>query len=237
MNEKLADIIVPVYNEAEILPQFFRRVRSLKLFSQLRFVFVDNSSNDNSIELIRTFRKTSPQSVLIQHNKNEGYGASLIDGMKAAITENVIIIDADCEYPPEAITDIIDALQQYEVVYTSRFLNKHDAKSIGMPLLKWLGNIIITGLFNLIFAQQTSDLYTGCKGIKTRLVQSMPFQRKGFEHVLELAVRLSVRGYRIVDIPVDFSLRTGGQSKMQHVSDTLKYLILLIYYAITRKNM
>jgi len=237
MNEKIADIIVPVYDEAENLPEFFKRVQSLRVFSQLRFVFVDNFSEDNSIELIRAFIKRYPQAILIQHKKNEGYGSSLIDGMRAAITENIIIIDADCEYPPETIMGIIESLQKHEVVYASRFLNKHNAKSAGMTLLKWSGNRIISGLFNLIFAQQTSDLYTGCKGMKTKLVQSMPFQCKGFEHVLELAARLSVRGYRIVDIPVDFSLRQEGQSKMRHISETLKYVILLIYYRLRRKNI
>jgi len=94
---------------------------------------------------------------VVEHQHNEGYGASLIDGMAAGSNDIIVIIDADCEYPPEAIPDLLVALENNQVVYTSRFLNRNNASEANMPWLKMKGNQVISGMFNLIFNQQTSQ--------------------------------------------------------------------------------
>lgn len=112
----LADVVIPVLNEREMLPEFLERIAALKL--ALNLVFVDNGSRDGTQE----FLKARPDITLIEHGENLGYGRSLIDGMAAATTGQVIIIDADCEYPPEAIPGLLEALKRQPVVYASRFL-------------------------------------------------------------------------------------------------------------------
>lgn len=222
-----ADIIVPVYNEAEILPRFYERITSLGL--DLNLIFIDNASNDDSVAIIDSFDNVQ----LIRHSTNEGYGSSLIDGMRTCTNDNIIIIDADCEYPPEAIANILTALEGNDIVYTSRLLNGNTAK---MPFLKYTGNRIISGLFNTLFGQNTTDLYTGCKGFKRHCLEGIDFKRMGFEHVLEFACLLSRQGYKIVDVPVVFEPRHTGSSKMKHLSETSKFLSLLIYYGLTLPN-
>ncbi|MDG1942973.1 MAG: glycosyltransferase family 2 protein [Halioglobus sp.] len=227
MEAPTIDVIVPVFNEAEILELFYKRISALGL--PLNLIFVDNASSDDSAHIIQGFSGAT----LIQHDINEGYGGSLIDGITYSHNDTIIIIDADCEYPPEAIPDILEALQTNDVVYTSRLLI-HPPPN--MPWLKSLGNQIISGLYNVLFGQSTTDLYTGCKGFKRHCVEGLSFKRKGFEHVLELACLLSRRGYRIVDVPVNFEPRSTGNSKMSHASETLKFLLLILFYAVTTRN-
>ena len=227
-----ADLIIPVFNEAEILETFYRRVSDLGL--NLNLIFIDNASSDASVAIVESF----PNATLIKHEYNAGYGASLIDGMKYGENDNVIIIDADCEYPPEVIPEILAALVDHDVVYTSRLYNRRSALDARMPRLKLVGNKIISFLFNTLFRQNTTDLYTGCKGFRRQCIKGLTFDRMGFEHVLEFACRISMQGYRISDIPIDYAQRSTGASKMSHLSETVKFLSLLFYFRFTvRKNI
>ncbi len=227
MEKQDADVVVPVFNEEEILKDFYRRVCDLKL--NLHLIFIDNASSDSSLKIIESF----PDVTIVRHGVNEGYGSSLIDGMKHCRNDKVIIIDADCEYPPEVIPHILTALDQHELVYTSRLFQRRSALEANMPGLKLLGNRMISGLFNRLFGQHTTDLYTGCKGFKRHCIEGLSFKRKGFEHVLEFACLLSRRGYQIVDIPIKFAPRSTGSSKMSHLSETTKFLLFLLYFRAT----
>jgi len=220
----VADIIVPVFNEEAILEDFYQRVRALNL--DLNLIFIDNASTDKSLEILQSF----PSVEIIRHQSNEGYGSSLIDGILHGKNENIIIIDADCEYPPEEIPAILARLRDQDVVYTSRFFGRKTHDEANMPYLKYLGNKIISLLYNVLFQQNVTDLYTGCKGFKRHCIEGIQFERMGFEHVLELSCRLSQRGYRILDIPVVYEPRHTGSSKMNHVSETAKFLYLLLRY-------
>lgn len=224
MEQALADVIVPVYNEADGLETFYQRVQALGL--NLNLIFIDNASEDRSCEIIEGFANTS----LIRHQSNEGYGGSILDGIAQSTHENIIIIDADCEFPPECIPDLLKSLETSAVIHASRLKGKPDATAAGMPFMKWFGNKIISGLFNLLFHQQTTDLYTGCKALRRSALTGLDLRRKGFEHVLELSARLARRGIRIDEIAVDFAPRATGVSKMQHVSELLKFLFYLLVF-------
>ena len=221
-----ADVIVPVYNEEDILEDFYRRVMALDL--DLHLIFIDNASTDRSLQILQSFSGVD----IIRHDQNEGYGSSLVDGILHGDNDNIIVIDADCEYPPEVIPEILAALEDHDVVYTSRLVGRNSSDAAKMPNLKYLGNKVISSLYNGLFRQNVTDLYTGCKGFKRRCVEGMEFKRTGFEHVLELSCRLSQRGYRIQDIPIVFEPRHTGSSKMNHVSETTKFLYLLLRYRL-----
>ncbi len=223
-NEQI-DVVIPVYNEEKGLPEFITRLTQLDL--NIHPVFVDNASTDGSLQIMRQV----PGATVITHARNEGYGASLRDGIRATTTEKILIIDADCEYPPEALPALAAELDQHSVVYASRFLDP--VRQTPMPFLKKAGNVIISGLYNFLFNQQTTDLYTGSKGFQRAAIYSLPMQRNGFEHVLEIATRLARRGYTIKEIHVPFRPRQTGQAKMKHIPETIKYLYLLLYYFIT----
>ena len=221
------DIIVPVYNEEEGLESFYARIRSIGVTANL--VFIDNASTDRTVEILKSFDDVK----LILHDKNEGYGGSINDGIRSTDGEIILIIDADCEYPPEAIPDMLRKFETQEVVYASRFL---DHQNENMPLLKRKGNQIISGLFNLLFRQRVTDLYTGCKAFRRATLSGFAMERSGFESVLEMAVHFSRSGYKISEVPVKFVSRQTGVSQMKHVSEVFKYLYFLLRYYVKGKK-
>jgi glycosyltransferase involved in cell wall biosynthesis len=221
------DVIVPVYNEEAVLEEFHRRLSALPV--PIHAIFIDNASTDSSLNIIKSF----PDVSIIEHSRNEGYGASLRDGIRSATSDRVVIIDADCEYPPEAIPEMVHRLEHCEVIYASRFLEKQQTK---MPRLKLLGNKIITSLFNVLFKQHLTDLYTGAKAFRRSVVAELPMEQVGFEHVLELAARLARAGVRIEELHVTFQPRRTGASKMSHLQETVKFCYFLFYYSFTLKK-
>lgn len=215
------DIVVPVLNEEQCIEEFYARVRALGLSDAL--IFVDNASNDRTVELIEQL----PDVRLVRHTRNEGYGASILDGIAASDGERIVIIDVDMEYPPEALPALLEALEHNPCVYASRFLTSAPA---GMPLLRRIGNRIVTGLFNLLFDQSTTDLYTGMKALRRDAFALEALRRRGFEHVIELSVLVAQAGRQIHDVPIVYTPRSRGVSKMRHVPEALKFVAFTVWY-------
>lgn len=202
------DVIVPVHNEEPCLDELYARMRALGLASTL--IFVDNASTDGTVARIETF----PEVRLIRHAVDEGYGTSVRHAIEATNRELIIIIDADLEYPPEAIPAMVAALEEHAIVYSSRFLN---GRPPGISPLRWFGNRFMTSIHNLLFNERATDLYTGMKGMRRAAFPLHLLRCNGFENAVELAGITAVSGHKMFEIPIDYRLRSGGSSKMRHV--------------------
>jgi hypothetical protein len=99
-----------------------------------------------------------------------------------------------------------------------------------MPLLRRLGNRMASALFDVLYRQHTTDVYTGMKGLRRNALPLATLRRPGFEHAAELAVLITLAGLRIHDVPVEYRPRTAGRSKMRHVPETAKLLAYLLRY-------
>lgn len=224
---EVIDVIIPVYNEEEALPGFLVELQKVPL--HLHPIFIDNGSTDNSLALLHSQQGAT----VISHDCNQGYGTSLRTGISLSTSGKIIIIDADGEYNPQVIPDIIEALEHAPVVHTSRFLAISDSDI--SPIRGW-GNRCITSVYNVLFHQQLTDLYTGCKGYCRTWVLDLPLSRNGFEHVLEITARLAKQGIPITEIPVQYKARDKGSSKMKHLRETCKYLFFVLYYALVLRK-
>jgi len=213
------DVVVPVLNEVEMLPRFLARVAALGM--DLRLICVDNGSTDGTLELLRS----RPEITLLEHGRNLGYGRSLADGLRASRAPRVVIIDADCEYPPEAIPVLLAGLESAPVVYASRFLG---GGPLDMSPLRRAGNRLLTDIFNLLYGQRLTDLYTGMKALRREAFQGLALRYNGFEHVVELAAGLAGRGLALAEAPVAYTPRQTGRSKMRHLPEVLKALWVLL---------
>jgi len=217
------DIVVPVLNEKDSIAEFYSRVGKTGYGDCL--IFVDNASSDGTAEWI----SAQPSIRLIRHRRNQGYGASIRDGIAASRSGKVVIMDADLEYPPEVIPELLATLEDHPVVYGSRFLSGSPPE---MPRMRLIGNRIISAVFNFLFRQHTTDFYTGIKGLTREAVDCLDLRRDGFEQVVEMGAKLSHAGYTIHEIPVAYRLRSHGASKMRHLPETLKYLWYVSIYRL-----
>ncbi len=227
MSSEIIDIIIPVYNEEEALPLFYQQLQALPV--SVHPIFINNGSTDNSATFLSSLKGVT----IITLETNQGYGGALRTGIHHTTSEKIIIIDADGEYLPEVIPQIVHALDDYDVVHTSRFLG---TDKLTMSGFRSTGNKCITSIFNLLFDQQLTDLYTGCKGYRREKVDWLDLERNGFEHVLEISAKLVWVGVQIHEVPVKYIERKSGVSKMNHLVEALKYGWLVLYYYFSLKK-
>ncbi len=211
------DIVIPVLNEAATLDALIARLRAACPDAVL--IFVDNGSTDGSVErLARNDRVT-----LVRHERNLGYGQSMLDGIAAGTGAAVVMIDADLEYHPEDVPAVVAALEGAEVVYGSRFLDR-SLRRASMPWPRRFGNRLVSSVFNALFQQRLTDLYTGLRGARRAAVSRLPLRTSGFDFVAELAAQAARAGMTIVEIPIGYSPRQLGTSKMRHLPELARFL-------------
>ncbi len=215
------DVVVPVFNEEGTLPEFLGRLRQACPGAQL--IFVDNASTDRSRDIL----EAEPGIRLVCHDRNLGYGQSLINGTLAGTGANVVQIDADLEYQPEDVPALVEALADAGAAYGSRFAG--DREPPGMSATRRLGNRSITGLFNALYTQRLSDLYTGLRAFRRELLV-FPCHRAGFEYVLEVGAGLARGGVAIADVPIEYRPRRSGTSKMRHFREALRFAYWLLRF-------
>lgn len=217
------DIVVPVFNEVGSIDEFYARVERLGLADAL--IFVDNASTDGTLAKLDAL----PRARVIRHATNQGWGASVRDGIAASDGERIVLIDADLEYPPEAIPRLLAALEHSPAVYCSRF---RGPRPPAMPLARRAGNALMSGFYNLLFGQRTTDFATGMKGVRRAAVPLHRLRQNGWEHGAEIAALIALSGHRIEEIQVDYTPRQRGRSKMSHLSVAFKVIICLLGYRL-----
>ncbi|MBU8853122.1 glycosyltransferase [Priestia megaterium] len=120
-------IVVPVYNEEEVIHETYRRLtevmRSTKEAYEL--LFVNDGSRDRTAEIIKEYSKQDPAVVLLDFARNFGHQIAITAGMDYARGEAVVVIDADLQDPPELILEMIEKWEQgFDVVYAKRTKRK-----------------------------------------------------------------------------------------------------------------
>jgi len=125
MAKKLISIICPVYNEQVNIYMFYDRVQAVLLPLRkkytVEYIFTNNKSTDETFELISNLRKKDTSVQVVTFSRNFGYQASVLAGLHYARGDISIVIDVDCEDPPELIPRFIENWEcGYDIVYGIR---------------------------------------------------------------------------------------------------------------------
>jgi dolichol-phosphate mannosyltransferase len=116
-------IVVPVFNEEEVLTELYKRITSVmdKLGEPYEIIFVNDGSNDGSLELMKTLHSQDNRVKIINFSRNFGHQIAITAGLDYASGEAVITIDADLQDPPEVIPSLIDKWKEgFDVAYGVR---------------------------------------------------------------------------------------------------------------------
>jgi glycosyltransferase involved in cell wall biosynthesis len=214
------DIILPIYNEEVTVEELVERLG--RACPGANLIFVDNASTDRTLEILSRLPVR-----LIRHSENLGYGRSILDGIAASSAERIVMIDADLEYWPEDVPALLARLDSADAVFGSRLLGA-PTLSRSLPWTRAMGNRLVTALFNLLFGQSLTDLYTGLRAVRRSSLPRGGLHCSGFELVLEFAARLATSGARIAEVPARYTPRAAGESKMRHARELAKFAYHLV---------
>lgn len=122
------DLIIPCYNEEEALPFLYPALCALAESERqhpMRFLFVDDGSQDNTLTLLKELAQKDPRVQYYSFSRNFGKEAAMLCGMKIASADAVGILDADMQHPPTLISDMIRALEEgYDVAAAKRSMRQ-----------------------------------------------------------------------------------------------------------------
>ncbi|MAF96840.1 MAG: glycosyltransferase [Rhodospirillaceae bacterium] len=162
---KLVSIICPVHNEVDTLPIFYSRITKVieSVSSRYNFelIFINNRSEDATLDLLKEMQLGDQTIHIFTMSRNFGYQASLQAGMAVMSGDGMVIIDADCEDPPEMIVQFLEKWEEgYDVVYGKR-AERHElwvirkARNIFYHILRLSGDmdiVLYMAEFSLISA-------------------------------------------------------------------------------------
>ena len=219
-------VIMPVYNEINTIEEIIHRVKATNLVDEL--IVVDDGSTDGTREKLSEIGEVGWMHVIL-HETNQGKGAAVINGIKAATKDIVIIQDADLEYDPKAYPELLRPIieKKADIVYGSRFLG-----AARRPILYWnmVANKILTLITNILYNNILSDMETGYKVFKRDLIKDIPLHSKSFNFEPEFTAKVLKRNLRIYEVPIEFNPRDYSQGKKIHMKDAFIAVWTLIKY-------
>jgi dolichol-phosphate mannosyltransferase len=209
MEDPLVSIIIPIYNEREMIGTVLRRVRSLPFRKQL--VLVDDHSGDGTYEFLVKEEAPKPDTVVLRHERNRGKGRAIRTGLERATGQIVLIQDADLEYRPEELPALLVPMVEGRtaVVYGSRFMGS--VKRMRLP--NRVANLLLAWMVSRLYGQRITDEATAYKIFRREVIGSIDLECERFEFCPEVTAKVLRKGYRIVELPVSFEARTVEEGK------------------------
>ena len=196
-------IVIPAFNEEKTIPQILRDIKTN--FKTAEVIVVDDASRDKTFRFCKDVRT-------IRHKKTLGVGVSVKEGIELALRFNpeaIVIIDADGEYGVGDISSLLEALETSDLVLGSRFLRKRPH----MKLLNKLGNIFFTAITSILIGQKLTDAQTGLRVLRGGAARKIELSG-GYTYTQEMIILASKKGLKIKEVPIRFTLRRHGKSKV-----------------------
>jgi glycosyltransferase involved in cell wall biosynthesis len=226
--DPLLSVVMPCYNERATIREIVQRVLAVPL--RIELIVVDDASTDGTrailAELARELRFT-----LVLQPANRGKGAALRRGFEEVTGDLVVIQDADLEYSPEELPQLIELICQgrADVVYGSRFLGRHRV----FLFTHYAGNRLLTLITNVLYNTMLTDMETCYKVMRTDVLRSMTLRSDGFGIEPELTAKIFKRHYRVYEVPITYDGRGYDEGKKITWRDGIVALWVLLKYRFT----
>ena len=227
----LISIVVPVYNEARTVAEVIARLIAIDLPAPREILVVNDGSTDGTREVLDQIVER-PELRIIHAPKNGGKGSAIRIGFANATGSIVAIQDADLELDPAQLAELTLPILEgrTRVVYGSRFLGQRpDA-----PWLSIFANQVLTGVTNLLYGGNLTDMETCYKVMERDIAQSLDLQANRFDIEPEITAKLLRAGHSILELPVRFEARSRAQGKKIGWRDGFHAIQVLFKYRFSK---
>lgn len=225
-------IIVPCYNEIQTIRDIVQAVKASP-HENKEIIIVDDYSTDGTRDILKN-EIASQVDKIIYHEKNQGKGAAIRDGIRAATGDLVIIQDADLEYDPNEYPRLIRPVLEgkADVVYGSRFIGDEPHR----VLLFWhrVGNGFLTLLSNMFTNINLTDMETCYKLFKREIIQAIEIEENRFGFEPEVTAKISKTKCRIYEVGISYYGRTYEEGKKINWKDGLRAIYCILKYNLFR---
>jgi glycosyltransferase involved in cell wall biosynthesis len=230
-------IIIPAFNEAKTILTVFDRLKEcVSDFHEI--IVVDDASTDETASLVNERANADPRIRLLRHPRNLGKTGALRTGFAEVTGDIVVIQDADLEYDPADIPDLVAPILQNrgDVSLGSRFLVKRAGRVLYYR--HYLANKFLTFLNNVLTDLNCTDVETGYKAMRADIARRMIIDSSGFGFEVEFVAKCKKAGYRFYEVPIDYFGRTYEEGKKITFFDGVAAVYFIFKYNlfVTRKR-
>ncbi len=209
-------IIIPTYNERENIVLIIPEIK--KVLPLAHILVVDDSSPDGTAQSVRDIASTITDVYLLERSQKDGLGRAYISGFMWALQrpyQYIFEMDADFSHDPRYLPDFLNAIKENDLVIGSRYISGVNVINWPMSrlLLSYCGNkfaSILTGI-------SVKDCTGGFKCFRRELLEKLDLDKissSGYSFQVEINYYAWKKGFRIAEIPIVFTDRKYGDSKM-----------------------
>jgi len=227
MDDHRLSLIVPAFNEERTLVNVLNRIFEF-LPDVHEVLVIDDGSVDRTPELCHEYGHRDQRVKWFRHKTNLGKTAALRTGFAACTGSIVVVQDADLEYDPREIPDLIAPIIEgaADVCLGSRFLVRRAGRVLYFR--HFLANKFLTFVNNLCTDLNLTDVETGYKASRAEIVRNMIIESRRFGFEIEFVAKCKKIGARVYEVPISYYGRTYEEGKkigFKDGPDALWYLI------------
>ena len=231
-------IFIPSYNVEKKIYSVIQRIPKSIFSNDITILIINDNSNDNTDgEIKKIFENFNNNFDLIKSDKQLGYGGTQKIAFKYAIKKNfdyIIMLHGDGQYAPEEIPNFIKEYNDntLDAVFGSRMMSYRSALKGGMPIYKFVGNIILTFVQNLILRSKISEFHSGYRSFKVDSLKKIEFLNKPdyYHFDTEIIIELLAKKLRLKEIYIP----THYGDEISHLK-SIPYGLNVLYSTIKSK--
>lgn len=225
-------IIMPVYNEAATIVRAVNRFLAVDYPCPVELIIVDDGSTDDTMQLLLPFNDSGI--TIVRHRINRGKGAAVITGVQKATGTHVMILDADLEYSPSDIPNLL--LPVVNGIAHHVFGSRVFGLNTRFPSYRLaIGGRFLTAVANVLFDSCLTDMHTCLKLVPLQHFRALMLSQRGFGLDTELTAKMLRAGVRPYEVPVTYYGRTSQEGKkLDWWGDGWRCLAILVTIRLRR---
>jgi glycosyltransferase involved in cell wall biosynthesis len=220
---------MPVYNESATVATVLERLVGLGPLVE-EVIVVDDGSTDGTAAIVAQLASQDSRIRFLRQPRNQGKTSAIRRALAEAAGDVVIIQDADLEYDPREIPDVVAPILagHADVVYGSRFLVKRATRVL--YFYHYLANVGLTFLSNLLTNRNMSDIETCYKAFRSGVIKPLELTSRGFGMEVEITAMVTKTRARTYEVPISYYGRSYEEGKKIGLGDGLMALYYILFY-------
>lgn len=215
MSKTETSIIIPAYNEDEIIGGIVTEIRTL--YPEFEVIVINDGSSDDTVKMAK-----DAGAIVYSHPYNIGNGAAIKSGIRIASGDVLVFMDGDGQHDPQDIAGLLEYFPDFEMVVGARSTTHHAS------LIRALGNKIYNFLASYVAKFPIQDLTSGFRAVKSDIARNFLYLLPNtYSYPTTLTLGVLRSGKSVKYLPINIRKRKMGNSKIRIFGDGVRFFLII----------